>query len=65
MSSLDRLVEELERTAERLRSGELGDDEGAALVERCAELASAIGTELEREAREVPADAAPGQESLY
>jgi hypothetical protein len=65
VSSLEGLAEELERAAERLRGGALDHEQAAALVERCAELASALGAELEREARSVPAASAPGQERLY
>src|SRR5919198_92810 len=38
MSRLQSLAQELERTAARLRSGELDGDDAAAAVERCAEL---------------------------
>ena len=50
-SSLDALAAALEAAAEKLRSGELEPDEAAALVERCAEIATDVGAELERIAR--------------
>jgi exonuclease VII small subunit len=62
MSDLDQAVAELERAAERLRSGELSPDEAAELVERCAELAAHVGSELD--ARAARDDASPGQETL-
>lgn len=54
----------LEEAAADLRSGRLDGEEAAALVERCAELAAALGAELDREARTVPAEPVPGQEEL-
>jgi hypothetical protein len=59
---LRRLTEELESVAGRLRAGELGSDEAAELVERCAELAARLGSELDVRARE--ASEAEGQERL-
>jgi hypothetical protein len=59
---LDRLIQELEDTAARLRGGELEADEAAATVERCAELAGRIGSGLEAESR--AAEEARGQERL-
>ena len=64
MNELDRLVTDLEETAARLRTGELGNEEAAALVERCAELAVQVGSELDRAAREAPRGERPGQETL-
>jgi len=64
MSELDAMAAELERAAELLRSGDLDHDRAAALVERCADLATALGSELERESRAVPAEPVPGQERL-
>jgi exonuclease VII small subunit len=61
---LDDLVEELEHTAIRLRSGELDSDEAASAVERCADLASQLGSELDAQARAVASDEPPGQERL-
>jgi hypothetical protein len=59
---LDTLVDELEATAGRLRSGELDAGEAAALVERCAELAARIGSGLDAAGRE--ASQSEGQERL-
>ncbi len=56
------LVAELESIAARLRSGELDAAESAELVERCAELASRLGVELD--ARSRAAGEAEGQERL-
>jgi exonuclease VII small subunit len=60
--ALDALVRELETLAARLRSGDVPPDDAAALVERCAELAARIGSELDAEGRS--AAAAEGQERL-
>jgi hypothetical protein len=60
-------VDELERASARLRSGELGEEEAAALVDRCAELAGRIAESLESEARagaELPLDESAEQERL-
>ena len=59
MNDLDALIEELEGVAERLRSGQLEPGEAAQLVDRCAELATRIGSGLDAEARETE-----GQERL-
>jgi hypothetical protein len=64
MTALDSLVEELEETAARLRSGALDGDDAAAAVERCADLASRIGAELDLQARAAAAEEPPGQEKL-
>lgn len=61
---LEVLAGELEAAAEQLRSGDLEPDQAAEVVERCAELAARLGSEVERLAREARADAPPGQESL-
>ena len=61
-TELDALVDELEAVAARLRSGELGADEAAELVERCAELAARIGSGLDAASRE--ASQSEGQERL-
>jgi hypothetical protein len=63
-TGIEELVAELEATAARLRQGELEQGEAAALVERCAELAGRIGSQLEREARSAPGGTTPGQEQL-
>jgi hypothetical protein len=59
VSPTEQLVEELRGAAERLRSGELDDEEAALLVERCVELASRLVSELESEATAARADAGP------
>jgi hypothetical protein len=59
---LDELVRELEATAARLRSGEVDSAQAAELVERCAELAGRIGTELDSQSR--TASETEGQERL-
>ena len=64
MSRLDSLIDELEQTAARLRSGELDADSAAQAVERCAELASQLGSELDLQARAATATEPPGQEKL-
>jgi HD superfamily phosphodiesterase len=56
------LAEELERTADRLRAGDLDPEAAAEHVERCAELAARLGAELDRRARSE--GTSPGQESL-
>jgi exonuclease VII small subunit len=61
-AELDALIEELETTAARLRSGELDAEEAAALVERCAELAARIGSDLDAAGRD--ASHSEGQERL-
>ena len=58
------LVEELEATAARLRSGELDADAAAEAVERCAELAARIGSGLDAESRAASQAPAAGQERL-
>ena len=62
MSALDEAIAELERTAARLRGDEISPEEAADLVERCAELAASVSTELDR--RAAGDDQAPGQETL-
>ena len=62
--ALGGLIEVLEGAAARLRSGELGADEAAAMVERCAELAARIGAELDAESRAASQAPAAGQERL-
>lgn len=61
-STLEELVQELETVADKLRAGAVDADEGAALVDRCAELAGRIGSELD--ARSRSAGEAQGQERL-
>ncbi len=64
MSHLDDLCAELEGLAERLRSGELEGTEAAEAVERCAELATRLGSELDAAARDTERDDLVGQERL-
>ena len=64
MSRIDSLINELEQTAGRLRSGELDADAAADAVERCAQLASELGSELDIHARAASAGEPPGQEKL-
>lgn len=47
---VDSIAAELERAAERLRAGEIEPAEAADLVERCAQLATQLGSELDRRA---------------
>ena len=62
---LERLVRELQDAAARLRAGDIGGDEAAALVERCAELAAQVGSHLDRAGREAERDEpVEGQEQL-
>jgi hypothetical protein len=63
VNELDELVRELEDTALRLRSGELGADEAAALIDRCAALALQVGSGLDRLGRDAERED-PGQEQL-
>jgi hypothetical protein len=63
-TSLDTLVERLERAAEQLRSGDLSADAAATLVEDCAALAGQASAELERLARAAAHEPLPGQDSL-
>ena len=62
---LDTLIRELDQAAAKLRAGDMEAHQAAALVERCAELAGRLGSELDRAAREAerepPVD---GQEQL-
>jgi exonuclease VII small subunit len=60
--ALESLVRELEEVAERLRSGEVPPQEAAGLVERCAELAGRVGSELDAHSR--AATETEGQERL-
>jgi exonuclease VII small subunit len=63
-AALDTAVSELEAAAARLRAGDLDSDEAAALVERCAELAARLASELDRAARAASDPAPTGQETL-
>ena len=63
-TTLDTLVERLERAAEQLRTGDLSPDAAAGLVEDCAALAVAgLGRARAHGARERQ-EPAPGQDSL-
>ena len=64
MSELEAIARELEEAAARLRADDVDPVEAAELVERCAELATRAGQELEREARVTPEADQPGQETL-
>jgi hypothetical protein len=59
---LQELAEELEAVADKLRSGAVDADEAADLVERCAELAARMGSEVDARAR--GATESEGQERL-
>ena len=63
-AAIDQLVSDLEKTAERLRGGDLEQGEAAQLVERCADLAGRIGGQLDREWRGDAGSRGPGQEQL-
>jgi hypothetical protein len=62
-ADLQELTGELERTAARLRAGELKPDEAATLVDECARLAARAASELDRQGR-AATEPAPGQDSL-
>ena len=59
---LERLADELEAVAAKLRAGEVDPEEAAELVERCAELAGRVGAEVDAHARR--AGETEGQERL-
>jgi hypothetical protein len=59
---LEELAAELESVADKLRADAIDSEEAADLVERCAELAQRIGTEID--ARSRSAGEAEGQERL-
>jgi exonuclease VII small subunit len=64
-TALEAALADLERAAERLRAGDLDQEEAARLVEDCADLAARVGGELDRAARATAADpGASGQETL-
>ncbi len=64
LERIDELIEQLERAAEQLRSGELSADAAATMVEDCASLATQASAELERQAHAEVSHLAPGQDSL-
>ena len=59
---LDELASRLEEIAGRLREGVVDPEEAAGLVEQCAELAAALGAEVDAQARR--AGEVEGQERL-
>jgi hypothetical protein len=59
---LEELAEELEAVAAKLRAGEVDPEEAAELVERCAELASELGAQVDAQGRR--ASETEGQERL-
>jgi exonuclease VII small subunit len=61
---LEELVRELESVAQRLRTGDVESEEAARLVERCAELADRVGSELDARSRSATEASAEGQERL-
>jgi len=63
-AAFDALVDDLERTADRLRTGDMEPAEASAVVEALAQKASEIGAALEREARTTAPGEPPGQETL-
>ena len=60
--SLAGLAEELEEVADKLRADAVDSDEAAGLVERCAEMATRLGAEIDARAR--GAVESEGQERL-
>ena len=64
LTTLDALVQRLERAAEQLRTGEMSADAAAGLVEDSAALASQASAELERMSRAAQQEPIPGQDSL-
>ena len=60
--SLAALAEELEAVADKLRAEAVDADEAADLVERCAEVAARLGSEVDARAR--GAAESEGQERL-
>ena len=60
--TLEEIAQELEQAATRLRSGELDHAEAADLVERCSELATRLGSEVDAQSR--AASESEGQERL-
>ena len=63
-SELDDAIAELEAAAARLREGDIAPEEAAELVERCAQLATHVGSALDRQAAAAGGEPAPGQEKL-
>jgi hypothetical protein len=61
---LEDLSRRLEQAAERLRADGVDAEEAKRLAGECADLAAEAAVELDRGARGMPGDAAPGQEEL-
>jgi hypothetical protein len=61
---LEQISEQLVAAAGRLRDADASSEDVARLAGECAELASQAVAELDRLARGVVQDAAPGQEEL-
>ena len=61
LEALDGLIEELERTAARLREGGLEPERAAALVDECARLATEAASRLDRDVRAQDEGGTPGQ----
>ena len=64
MTDLDAAIADLRAAADRLRAGEVDGEQAAGLVEECARIAAAVGSELDRQARAAAAEPVPGQETL-
>ena len=64
MNALEGLSSELEELARQLRSGQLEGAPAAAAVERCAELAAQLGSQLDAAARQAERGDREGQERL-
>jgi hypothetical protein len=63
-ATLDELVTELEAAAARLRSGGLEPVDAAGLVDRCAQLAARVGSELDGAGRAAESGGGEGQGTL-
>jgi hypothetical protein len=63
IADLAELIGDLESAAAELRTGDLDAEGAATLVERCADLAGSIASELDRQVRELESEP-PDQESL-
>jgi hypothetical protein len=65
-ADLDGRLAELREAATRLRAlpADAPAEDAAALVQRCAELAGEVASELERRYRDARAEPSPGQETL-
>jgi uncharacterized phage protein gp47/JayE len=63
-AELETAIRELEEAARELRGPDLATDRAVELVDRCAEIAAQIGTELDRAARDGERDVPDAQERL-